>query len=393
MIRHSIVVLRKELKDHARDRRSIFSSLLVPLLGPLTFLAMFTVIASWMREDRPLIIPVAGAHNAPNLIAFLQRQGAIVETAPADYEAQVRDGSLDLALSVPEDYGKEFEAGRSAPVQIVEDSSRSKSRPQVMRARRLLEVYGRRTSMLRMIARGISPILVAPLELTSVDLATPEKTAANVLGMMPLFLLIAVFVGGLHVAIDSTAGERERGSLEPLLVNPVAPSSVVTGKWLATVAATLVAVAIALVGFEFAIARVPLQDLGVKFRLGGAEVGGILAAIVPLTLFAAALQITLAFFARTFKEAQTYLSMLMLIPMMPAMFISLQPIKATLPMMAIPVFGQTLLMSDVLRGEPAPALWFVAAAVMSALTAALLLAGASRMLKSEKIVFGRSGGA
>ena len=387
------VIFRKELKDHARDRRSILSSLLVPLLGPLTFLAMFSVIASWMREDRPLIVPVVGAQNAPNLIAFLQRHGAIVEPAPPDYEAQVRDGKLDLAISVPEDYGKEFEAGRSAPVQIVEDSSRTKSRPQVMRARRILEAYSRRTSALRMIARGISPVLVAPLELTSVDLATPEKTAANVLGMMPLFLLMAVFIGGLHVAIDSTAGERERGSLEPLLVNPVSPSAVVTGKWLATIAATLLALAIALAGFEFAIARVPLQDLGIKFRLGSQEVMGLLAAVVPLALFAAALQITLALFARTFKEAQTYLSVLMLIPMMPAMFISLQPIRATLPMMVVPVFGQTLLMSDVLRGEPAPALWFAIAALTSALCAALLLTWAARLLRSEKIVFGRSGGA
>src|SRR5216683_2230924 len=148
-------VLRKELVDHLRDRRSIFSSLLMPLLGPLTMLAMFALIASWVREDRPLIVPVAGGQNAPSLIAFLQRHGAIVETAPADYEAQVREGKLDLALAVPEDYGKEFEAGRSAPVQIIEDSSRTKSRPQVMRARRILEAYGRRTSMLRMIARGI----------------------------------------------------------------------------------------------------------------------------------------------------------------------------------------------------------------------------------------------
>jgi sodium transport system permease protein len=392
-MRLAAVVLRKELKDHARDRRSIFSSLLVPLLGPLILLAMLSVIASWMREDRPLLVPVAGAQNAPNLIAFLQRHGAIVEPAPADYEAQVRDGKLDLAISVPEDYGKEFEAGRSAPVQIVEDSSRTKSRPQVMRTRRILQAYSRRTSALRMIARGISPILVAPLELTDVDLATPEKTAANVLGMMPLFLLMAVFIGGLHLAIDSTAGERERGSLEPLLVNPVAPSAVVAGKWLATIVATLLALGVALAGFELAIARVPLQDLGVKFRLGSPEVLGLLAAVVPLALFAAALQITLALFARTFKEAQTYLSMLMLIPMMPAMFISLQPIEATLPMMAVPVLGQTLLMSNVLRGEPAPALWFVIAAAMSAVCAALLLAWASRLLKSEKIVFGRSGGA
>ncbi len=389
----TMAIMRKEMKDHLRDRRSIFSGLLMPVLGPLTFLLMFTLIASWVREDRPLEVPVAGAQNAPNLIAFLQRHGAIVEPAPADYEAQVRDGKLDLALSVPEDFGKEFEAGRSAPVQVIADSSRNKSRPQVIRARRLLELYVRQMGALRMIARGVSPTLIAPLELTDVDLATPEKTAANVLSMMPLFLLMAVFVGGLHLAIDATAGERERGSLEPLLVNPVGRGAVVAGKWLAIVAATVAAVLVALLGFKLAIARVPLQDLGVKFHLGMPEALGLLAACVPLCLFAAALQMTLAFFARTFKEAQTYLSMLMLVPMVPATFLSLQPIKSTLPAMLVPVFGQTLLMSDVLRGEPTPVLWFAIAAGSSLVCSAVLIAWAARLLRSEKIVFGRGSGA
>ena len=389
----TLAIFRKELKDHLRDRRSVLSSLLMPVIGPLAFLAMFTLIASWVREDKPLIVPVAGAANAPNLIAFLQRQGAIVETAPADFEAQVRDGKLDLALSVPEDYGKEFEAGHSAPVQLVEDSSRNKSRPQVMRARRLLELYVRRMSALRMIARGVSPTLVAPLELTDVDLATPEKTAANVLSMMPLFLLMAVFMGGLHLAIDSTAGERERGLLEPLLVNPVARSAVAVGKWMAVVAATVAAVVVALAGFVVAVGRVPLQDLGIKFHLGAPELLGFLAACVPLALFAAALQMTAALFARTFKEAQTYLSMLMLVPIIPATFLSLQPIKSTLWAMFVPVLGQTLLMSDVLRGEPSPAGWFVVAALSSSACAAVFLAWASYLLGSETIVFGRGAGA
>src|SRR5438094_580466 len=200
-----------------------------------------------------------------------------------------------------------------------------------MRARRLLEIYVRRMSALRMIARGVSPTLVAPLEVTDLDLATAEKTAANVLGMMPLFLLMAVFMGGLHLAIDSTAGERERGSLEPLLVNPVRRGAVAVGKWLAVVAAAVTAIVVALLGFMLAIARVPLQDLGIKFHLGAPELIGMLLACVPLAFFAAALEMTAALFARTFKEAQTYLSMMLLVPIIPAAFVTLQPIKTTLP--------------------------------------------------------------
>jgi len=384
-------VFRKELKDHLRDRRSIFSGLLMPLFGPLVLLGMFTLLASWLREDRPLVVPVAGGRNAPNLIAFLQRYGAVVETAPADFEAQVRDGKLDLAISVPEDYGKEFEAGRSAPVQLVEDSSRAKSKPQVMRARRLLELFARRTSMLRMIARGISPVLVAPLELTDVDLATPEKSAANVLGVMPVLLLMVAFFGGMHLAIDAAAGEREHGSLESLLVNPVSRGAVVVGKWMAVTVSAWAALAIALAGFGAALAAVPLQELNLKFQLGAPEMLGLLAAGLPLSLLASALQLTLALFARTFKEAQTYLSLLVLIPGLPAMFLALQPIKASVRMMAVPVFGQTLLMTDVLRGEPPPAAWFAIAAAVAVALSAALLAWAARLLRNEKIIFGRAG--
>ena len=382
-------VLRKEIRDHARDRRSFLSGLLVPVLGPVLFMGMFTLLASWVREDKPLVVPVAGAENAPHLVAFLQRGGALVEPAPADYEAQVRDGKLDLALSIPDDYGKEFEAGRGAPLQLAFDSSNNKTRATVARARRLLELYARRTSALRMIARGVSPALVAPLDLTETDLATPERTAANALSMIPLFLLMAAFVGGLHLAIDCTAGERERGSLEPLLVNPVSREAVVAGKWLAVVLVTALAIGVALIGFSLALRRVPLQDLGVKFHLGAREATGLLAAVLPLALFAAAAQVTLALFARTFKEAQTYLSMLMLVPMVPAVFLSLSPVKTKLWMMAVPVLGQTVLMGDVLRGEGRPALWFLIAAAVTAAAAALFLLWAARLLRSEKIVFGR----
>ena len=384
-----IPILRKELIDHLRDRRSIFSGLLMPLLGPVMLFGVFMLMSSWLREDRPLRMPVAGAKNAPTLISFLQRNGALIEAAPADYEAQVREGKLDFALSIPEDYGKEFEAGRSAPLQLVEDSSQNKSRPQVMRARRLLELFVRRMSALRMIARGVSPTLVAPLELTEVDLATPEKTAANVLGMLPVYLLMAVFVGGMYLAIDCTAGERERQSLEALLVNPVSRTAIALGKWLAICTATLAAVAVSLIGFGVALETVPLQDLGVRFHLTAPTLLGLLCAVVPAALFASALQMTLAFFARSFKEATTYLSLLMMLPIVPAVFFAVQPVKSALWMMLIPVVGQTLLMADAMRGEPSPAGWYLLAAAVSLACVAALLAAATRLLKSERIVFGR----
>jgi sodium transport system permease protein len=383
-------VFRKEMKDHFRDRRSLLSALVMPLLGPLLFGVIFTAVARAVREDKPLVVPVAGAKNAPNLVAFLERNGATVEEAPADFEAKVRDGAIDLAVSVPEGYGKEFEGGRTARVELFVDNSREKSRTSVRRTQRLLAAWSSQLGALRLIARGVSPLLAAPVTVDEVDLATPEKLAANVLGMLPMFLLMATFIGGMYLAIDSTAGERERGSLEPLLINPVSRAAVVLGKWSAVVVMTWLAVAVSTAGFAVALQRVPLQDLGIKLVFGPLQIAGMLLVLVPLALFAGSLQMLMALFSRTFKEAQTWLSLMMIVPIVPAAFLTISPIKTASWMMAVPVLAQTVLLNDVLRGEHLSALRVGSATLVTAGCAALLLALTVRMLRSEKIIFGRS---
>jgi len=390
MMRKAGTVLRKELTDYVRDRRSLSSALLMPVFGPTLFAVMFTVIASWNREDTALVVPVAGARNAPNLVAFLERHGAHVETAPPDYEQKIRDGDLDLAISVPDDYGKDFVGGRPAALQLVIDGSRNKSRGPIRRVEQLLSQYSSQLGSLRLLARGVSPSLAAPLAVSEVDLATPEKTAAQLLNVVPIFLLLACFVGGMHLAIDCTAGERERGSLEPLLVNPVSRPAILAGKWLATVLVALVALVVTLLAFQIALARVPLQDLGVKVTLAGRESARLFALGVPLAVCAAAFELSLALFARTFKEAQTYLSLLIVVPMLPATFLALSPLRERLALMWIPVLSQAMLFGDVLRGESVPLAYIAASAIGTVLLGLAFFALAVRLLGNERIVFGRS---
>jgi sodium transport system permease protein len=259
----------------------------------------------------------------------------------------------------------------------------------VHRAQRMLEGYARQMGALRLIARGVSPQIAAPVLVEELDLATPEKQAANALGMLPLFLLMTVFVGGMHLAIDSTAGERERGSLEPLLLNPVTRTAIVAGKWVAAVLMTLLAVVVSLSGFLVALSRVPLQDLGVKVHLGPVEVATLLGILVPLMLAAAGLQMLLATFARTFKEAQTYVSLLTFIPMLPGVAITLHPIKSVGWMMMVPALGQTLLVTDVLRGEGVPVAMLLLAGAGALAAAAVCVSVTIRLFGQERIVFGR----
>ncbi len=389
MRRLTLTVFRKELNDHLRDRRSVLTAVMFPLLGPVVFLVMFNLLASWYRQDRPLELPVVGREQAPSLMAFLERYGATLKEAPEDYESRIRAGTLDAVLIVPDDYAKEFSGGRTAEVQLVVDSSRQSARHTVMRARRLLEAYAELLGNQRLYARGIAPDLAIPVRVQEADLATPERTAAGVLNMVPLFLVLAAFAGGMQLASDTMAGERERGSLEPLLLNPAPRSAVVAGKWLATVAMAVGAVLLTLVGYLVVVRRVPLEDLGVKARFDAPAALGMAAAVLPLTLAASAVQMWVSTYARSFKEAQTYLSLLMVVPMLPGMVLALSPIQTKAWMFAVPVLGQELLAGEVMRGEALGPLPFLIAAVSSLAVAALAMSITTRLLGQERIVFGR----
>ncbi len=389
MIRWVRWVFFKELVDHFRDRRSVFSALFFPLFGPLLFGGMFSVIASWNREGRTLTLPVAGREHAPNLVSFLERHGAEISTAPAEYAREIEDGKLDLTLVIPADFAKDFQAGEPAKVRLVFDSSRNETDIAVKKAQRLLRAYGAQVGYLRLMARGVSPQLAAPVDVQEEDVASPQKVAAKILNMIPLFLLMSAFIGGMHLAIDTTAGERERGSLEPLLVNPVPRSTLVLGKWLSGVVVTWLALGVSTAGFVVAVGRVPLQDLGVRATLGPREVLGTLAAVAPLSLFSVALQMWVATFARSFKEAQTYLSLLVMVPTFPGLVLSLNPVRTQAWMMAIPTLNQYLLVNGTLAGEALPASWFWIAAASTLGAAGLCVAAVTFLLGRERIVFGR----
>ena len=383
-------VFRKEMRDHLRDRRSVMSVLGGSLVGPIVFGLMFTVVASWNRQDKPVELPVVGRSHAPSLIAFLERVGTKLSDAPADYESRIQAGTLDAVLIIPEDYGKDFAAGRSATVQLVVDNSRNKARPTIRRVQAVLNQYSGMLGTQRLLARGVAPELAAPVRVEEVDLSTPERLAASLLNMIPLFLVIACFMGGLNVAIDTMAGERERGSLEPLLLNPVHRGALVVGKWLATTVFSGTMVVVVSVVFVLVAKRVPLQDLGVKVSLDATTAVGMMGAVLPLALLASAVQMLVSTFARSYKEAQTYLQLLMMLPMVPGMILALSPIQSQPWMYAVPVLGQELLVSELMRGEPLGALPFVSSTVGCVVLAVLCLAQISRLLSDERIVFGRS---
>ncbi len=383
-------VWRKELTDALRDRRSLMSALIVPLIMPLMIAVMFSTLASTLSDDQPIETPVAGREHAPNLMAWLEERGVVVRDPPADPEAAVRAGDVDLVLVIDEEYGEQFRSVRPAVVRIVHDSSRTASRRTIGRVRALLRAYGSQVAVLRLMARGISPEVVQAVRVDDLDLATPAQSAARFFAMLPMFLIMVAFIGGMNVAIDTTAGERERQSLEPLLVNPVSRPALTAGKWITTCLFGLVATVLTLLMFVLMMRFVPLEDLDVQLSLGARQLLLMSLAVAPLVLLASALQMFVATFARSFKEAQTYVSLLVFVPIIPSTVLQFYPLQPTGWMMLVPALSHHLLLVDVMGGEPITALSLAASATATTLLAVLLLALTSRLLQQEKIVFGRA---
>ena len=382
------LVLFKELVDHWRDLRSVTGSLVLAVMGPLLLFGLFQIVQN-LEKERPLDVPVVGAEQAPHLIQHLVANGVHVLPPPPDPEALVRKGDADMVLVIDDHYAERYKASQLARVRLIVDDSRNESHKNVRRVERILLGYTQGLGALRLMARGVSPQAATPLALEELDLATPQKLAANLLSMVPLFLMLAALVGGMNLAIDSTAGERERGSLEPLLLNPVSRRSLVLGKWLATAFASMIVALLTLVGLTLTIQHLPLEQLGMKVALGPKEAGLILAALLPLTLFGAAVQMLIATFARSFKEAQTYLGLLNLVPMVPAMFLMMGSTQNAWWMYPLPTVAQVTVVVSVLRGDVIPGWQLLVIALSSLLYSALCVVVIERLLGRERIIFGR----
>ena len=388
LLAHAGPVFRKELLDALRDRRSLMSALLFPMFAPLMINLLFGTIAARERSADDLVFPVQGAELAPGLVQWIERANHEVVKADGDLFAQVRDGDLELAVLIDPDYAEDFADGTPATVSLIIDGSKNDLSPLVRRARTVLSTYGAQTSALRLIARGVSSAVRTPLRIEELDIATSQQRSANFLSFIPLFIIMAAFVSGMNVAIDTTAGERERGSLEPLLITPVPRSAIVVGKWLVTVAFASVGIVLVLAGTLFMLRRMPLEDLGVRLDVGGLEVVAILAGVVPLAFLASGVQLLVSTFARSFKEAQTYVSLLIFMPMIPGMAATVGALPNESWMVVVPSLGQQMLLTQVLGGEDPGLALFLAAGVASLVLGLLCVAVTARLFQHERIVFG-----
>jgi sodium transport system permease protein len=389
-VARTLAVLRKELVDTLRDRRTGMVTLSSAILaGPIFLLLIFNLIASQAERARDLKLAVAGAEYAPALVAFLERQQVAVAQAPPDYEARIRNGDLDVALVVDERFAADVAQGKPGGVRLVFDRSRDRARPSIEQAEALLRGYNRLWGEQRLILRGVTSSVANPLRIETSDLATPQQSGALVLFLVAYYGLFASVMGGMAVALDTTAGERERQSLEPLLMTPARPAEIVAGKWLAVCAFNALVVTLTLTGFYLTLQFAPLPPVGVPFLFGAREFLRFVVVLVPLILLLPAILLYVGSRARAYREAQANVSVLLfVVSLIPVVQLFMQR-KEPGWLMLVPVSAQYSLLNTSLRGE-APALAQLALSwLVPAVLIALALAAIARTLGRESILSGK----
>ena len=371
-------VFSKEVKDNFRDRRTLVSALVMgPLFGPILFAFVINLSLKQSLSDasEPLNLPVLGAEYAPNLTRFLESNNIIVDDAPADRDAAIAAvlaGEHDVVVVIPDSIADDLASLTPARIEVISDQSNTSAEREARRASRALNAYSQQIAGMRLTLRGVSPQVMSPLNIDLVDVSTPSGRSAILLGMLSYFFIFALLTGGMNLAIDATAGERERGSLEPLLCLPITRDRLIIGKIFAACCFMALSLLLSLISFYVTLKFLPLEELGMTPNFGPPVVLKAFLLLAPFTLLGAALMTLVASFTQSYKEAQTWLSVVLLAPTLPILIVSILMVRPSTLLMLVPSLSQHLLLVGLIKNEALNAL-HVAVSVSATLALGVLL--------------------
>jgi sodium transport system permease protein len=385
-------VLQKEVVDNFRDRRTLISALVMgPLFGPILFAFVINISLkqSLSSADEALDLPVMGQEHAPNLVRYLQSRNINIIDAPesrADAIDAVSDGRHDIVVIITENYGDDLAATIPATVEVVSDQSNTVAERETRRALRALRAYNSELASIRLSARGVSPNVMRPLNIDLVDVSTPSGRSAMLLGMLSYFFLFALLTGGMNLAIDATAGERERGSLEPLLCLPVERDQLIFGKIFAACLFMALSLSLSLFSFFITLKFVPLEELGMTPNFGPAVVLLAWLLLVPFALVGASLMTLVASFTKSYKEAQTWVSVVLLAPTLPILVVSILMVRPSTALMFVPSLSQHLLLVGLIKNEPLNMLHVAVSVVGTLVVGAFLTWVCARLYRRDGLL-------
>ena len=371
-------LLRKELLDAIRDKRSVMAGLYYAILTPVFTAALFMLMIDKFSNVGDVLITITNVEQAPDLVAHLEREGIL----HSDDDAK----KVAIELIIGTEYGQQMARGEPAEVILIADTSNDRLQSSVRQIRGALSQYSGQMSALRLIARGIHPDAVRPLNVQLQDRATAESKGGMFIGMMVLLTLLAVFIAGMNLAIDTSAGERERHSLALLLSHPIGLRQLILAKVGAVSVFGMAGLVLVVSMSKLIYPLVPWQEFGFSIHIG---IEFILAAVlvcIPVAVLAASMQLFVSFMAKSFKEAQTYITFVMFVPMALSYAVTFD--VATEQLRWAPVTGQLQALIDLMKGQSTPLLALGISCLSTLVLSIALVLGMERLLKSEKIIFG-----
>ncbi|WP_338726256.1 ABC transporter permease [Shewanella baltica] len=374
-----MAMVRKELIDAARDKRSVMAGLYYAIGTPLIMCGLFMVLIGQLTSPDDLKITITNPDKAPDLVRFLSNKGIS--------SGEVKDSELKaIELIISPEYAAQMNQGKGAEITIVADNSDEKLQNSIRRLEKQLQSYSTEMGSLRLIARGIDPRVMQPLKVSVHDQATTDSKGGMILGIAIFTMIYSVFISGMNLAIDTSAGERERNSLALLLSHPLTTRQLVLSKIIAVSLFALLGLVLILLVSRIAYTFVPWQELGFSVNITTEFMALMLVVGIPVALMAACLQLFVSFMAKTFKEAQSYLTMVLFVPLALSMAASYNIAPDMLQW--LPVSGQQQALMDFIKGKDLPMLQLLASTLGTLAIAVLLAFGMERSLKSEKVIFG-----
>ena len=387
------IVLRKEWRDALRDSKSLRMAMLMPIYFVGIFVASSLFIIHMSNQSRattsePIKLAVVGADYLPPLIDWLQERGVQIDAVGDDAYQQVERGELGYALIIPTDAREKFATGDSIELALVFDATNSKLQGSLHFVRQQIWSWNGRMGSLRLLARGISPGIINPVVIRDLNIASDEKMGFFVMASLPMLLILTAFMASVGFSADMTAGERERRSLESLLITPATSAVLILGKWFTCFSITLMVLLIEVVLLAIAFAYVPFKELGLRVSVSSLDMANVYLVLASVALLATGLQFMISLFARNFKDAQSYMGLMIFIPMVPLFYTMFNPSAYAEWFRWVPVLGQQVLIKDLLLGGDASGGHFLQAWIVAIFLAVFFLAYTARQLRKPKIVYG-----
>lgn len=382
--RRMLSVLTKELRDHSRDRRSLMLALIYPMLGPLLVAGGLMLAGKTLQGDfreRFVAIPAIGLEHAPDLVQFLTKNNVRFEDAPADKEAAVRDGRVPVVMIIP----SSAKGQDSFQVELITNLGRVDNLRVTARLSSIIRGYNDQLADAKARAAGLPKGYASAIEITRTNVARDANIAVFFYNMMPPLVIFMIFLGGVHLAIDTTVGERERGSLEPLLLAPVERWVLLLAKALAALAFTAVTTVVNLGAFYAFMNWASMSSDKLVTPPGWDVFFLVFVIAIPLMVIAVATQMSVAVVTRSMKEAQIYLGLLPLIPALPGMVMVFSPMNPSDITAAIPVLGQMLLINQLVAEQSINVQHVLIASASTLACAGLIFLLAAKWFRREKM--------